>query len=67
MQPALAWQADRGILQASGPPGHYMFDRLWNLDDIVVLIDARAEPPKKRGPYKTRARQAAPESPENSK
>ncbi len=30
-------------------------DRLWSLEDVVAAIDARAEPTKKRGPYKKRA------------
>jgi IS1 family transposase len=29
-------------------------DRLWDIKDIVALIDASAEPAKKRGPYKKR-------------
>jgi hypothetical protein len=29
-------------------------DRLFSVEDIVALIDARAGPPKKRGPYKPR-------------
>lgn len=30
-------------------------DRLWDMDDIVTLIEAREAEPKKRGPYKKRA------------
>jgi hypothetical protein len=30
-------------------------DRLWDMSDIVALIDASAAPAKKRGPYKKRA------------
>ena len=29
-------------------------DRLWDMSDIVALIDEREAPPKKRGPYKPR-------------
>jgi IS1 family transposase len=29
-------------------------DRLWSIEDIVALIDAREAPPKKRGSYKPR-------------
>ncbi len=30
-------------------------DKLWSMDDIVALIEAREQPPTKRGPYKKRA------------
>ena len=29
-------------------------DRLWSIEDIVRLVDAREPPPKKRGSYKPR-------------
>ena len=31
-------------------------DRLWSMEDVVALIDAREPPPKKRGSYKKRER-----------
>jgi hypothetical protein len=33
--------------------------RLWSMEDVVALIDAREAPAKKRGPYKPRALAAA--------
>ena len=30
-------------------------DRLWDINDLVAVIDAEEEAPKKRGPYKTKA------------
>jgi hypothetical protein len=29
-------------------------DRLWSVEDVVAMIDAREGAPKKRGPYKPR-------------
>ena len=34
-------------------------DRLWDIEDLVALVDAKEPAPKKRGPYKKR-------QPENS-
>ena len=31
---------------------------LWNMENVVALIDAAAEAPKARGPYKPRAAKA---------
>lgn len=31
---------------------------LWSMEDVVALIDAQADPVKKRGPYKARAKAA---------
>lgn len=39
-------------------------DRLWSMEDIANAIDARAEPPKKRGPYKKRAAEIEKSSPQ---
>ena len=33
--------------------------RLWSMEDVVALIDARETEPKKRGPYKPRQPKAA--------
>jgi len=32
-------------------------DKLWSLDDMVALIEARESAPKKRGPYRPRVPQ----------
>lgn len=40
-------------------------ERLWTMEDVVALIDARAEAPAKRAPYMTKARRAAAQA-ENS-
>jgi hypothetical protein len=34
-------------------------NRLWSMEDVVTLINARSEPVKARRPYKARAKQAA--------
>jgi IS1 family transposase len=34
-------------------------DRLWSMEDVVALIEAREAPPAKRGPYKPRQPKAA--------
>jgi len=32
-------------------------DRLWDIEDIIALIDALAPAPKKRGPYKKKGQE----------
>jgi hypothetical protein len=34
-------------------------DRLWSVEDIVGLLDAAADEPRKRGPYKPREPKSA--------
>lgn len=30
-------------------------DKLWSMEDVVALVEAREPTPKKRGPYRPRA------------
>ena len=34
-------------------------DRLWSMEDVVALLDAREAPPAKRGPYRPRQPKAS--------
>lgn len=37
----------------------FQLHRLWDVADMVALVEAREAPPKKRGPYNKRASDAA--------
>lgn len=53
-------------LRASPAMAAGVSDRLWDMADVVALIDARAEPPKPRGPYKAKGVPGALPVPGNS-
>ena len=48
-----------GTLRMSPAMAAGISGRLWEMSDIVALIDAREEAPKKRGPYQPRQPKAA--------
>ncbi len=54
-----SWIRIHKTLRVSPAMAAGISDRLWSMEDVVALLDARDAAPKKRGPYKPRQPKAA--------